>query len=113
MPAKHQHTHQHTPRHHPPHPPNTLHHPLHCALPTQLQGRIGRLIGVSEASGKGVVRVDVGRRTTDQSRYEVKVLDLSNLAKALPDAPQDSQFRWLTTEMCPGGLFNGCRGAMR
>ena len=57
------------------------------------KGRMGKLIGISEAVNKGVVKVDVGRRVAGDSPYEVKVLDMKNLARALPDGPSDSQVR--------------------
>jgi ribosomal protein L24 len=103
------------------------------------KGRTGRLIGISEASGKGVVKVERIRakkppmtqkqapggggsttvssssssspssstasastpETTD-APFEIKVVDMVNLAKTIPDKPVDAQMKSLM--MCPRGL---------
>jgi len=74
------------------------------------KGRTGKLIGISDASSKGVVRVEIGKRAaTKDASFEVKVIDLQNIAKTIPDKPQDAQLKNLM--MCPGGLFRGCSGS--
>jgi len=74
------------------------------------KGRTGKLIGVSDASSKGVVRVEYRKRTASKdASFEVKVVDLQNVAKTIPDKPQDAQLKSLM--MCPGGLFRGCSGS--
>lgn len=92
------------------------------------KGRTGRLIGISDASGKGVVKVEYGRKNrpmvgsgqgsesgtsmgggavgrtefSNDAPFEVKVVDMANLAKTIPDRPVDAQMKNLM--MCPGGV---------
>lgn len=73
------------------------------------KGRTGKLIGISDASNKGVVRVDYRKKTgTRDASFEVKVVDMENLAKTFPDKPVDAQMKNLM--MCPGGLLRRCAG---
>jgi hypothetical protein len=72
------------------------------------KGRLGRLIGISESSGKAVVRVFYGKRNPTDPTYEVKVLDYATIAKTKPDAVEDAQMRDLM--MCPGGLSLSTKG---
>lgn len=73
------------------------------------KGRLGRLIGISEASKTGVVRVTYGRRNPKDPTFEVKVMELRNLAKTKPDkGERDAQMKDLM--MCPGGLRLGKGG---
>ena len=73
------------------------------------KGRLGLLIGVSDASGKGVVRVKYGRRSSTDPTFEIKVLDMKNLAKTIPEGKyNDAQLRDLL--MCPGGMRLSTKG---
>jgi len=72
------------------------------------KGRLGRLIGISDAPGKAVVRIIYGVRSPADPTYEVKVLDYTAIAKKNSDAVEDSQMKDLL--MCPNGLSFTLKG---